>query len=436
MKVVLADGSLAIVDKDSMRYYYPVGRSVPHTADNNLFTALRGSGSSFGIVTEFLYMIYPGPEADPAVLLAWIENEADLETIHRAAKATNDYSITVSQEFANEFWKKELTQVVYEMYPDIMNTLKAINFKSSYPVPLTVTDITPHSGHKTDSNKAAEYMRSNGVRMVFGNDLVTSVFHNFAEYLYGNNMEEQQNWEPGKYFLASLNFGGLEDTKSFNDIFFNDPSFGVKRSDFCEFATHDCDYCFWMIHYRNRQRETSVVINNPISTNTELEKKNTLDTNIVCMFTKENADCPNLIKRVKGAIEKNLATSSYSKYANFPSCSESDWATRYWRNYTQLEDIKRTWDPTNKFHHCQSVGSTDNSCCPAYDQTNADNEDSDNSTTACGTVDGRACVFPFRYLGTTYDKCTKRGSWRPWCATSTTPLGFPLTWSECNSNCN
>merc|ERR1719292_128697 len=113
-----------------------------------------------------------------------------------------------------------------------------------------------------------------------------------------------------------------------------------------------------MIHYRNRQRETSVAMSNPISTNTELDKKNTLD------------------------------TSSYSKYANFPSCSESDWATRYWRNYTQLEDIKRTWDPTNKFHHCQSVGSTDNSCCPAYDQTNADDEDSDNSTKACGTVDG------------------------------------------------
>ena len=37
---------------------------------------------------------------------------------------------------------------------------------------------------------------------------------------------------------------------------------------------------------RNRQRETSVAMNNPISTNTELEKKNTLDTNIVCMFTK------------------------------------------------------------------------------------------------------------------------------------------------------
>ena len=88
------------------------------------------------------------PEADPAVLLAWIEDEADLETIHRAARvsstnmvisvlcvhgsafqSTNAYSITVSQEFANQFWKKELTQIVYELYPGIMNTLKAMHFK-------------------------------------------------------------------------------------------------------------------------------------------------------------------------------------------------------------------------------------------------------------------------------------------------------------------
>ena len=44
-------------------------------------------------------------------------------------QATNTYSITVSQEFANQFWKKELTQIVYELYPGIMNTLKTINFK-------------------------------------------------------------------------------------------------------------------------------------------------------------------------------------------------------------------------------------------------------------------------------------------------------------------
>ena len=49
--------------------------------------------------------------------------------ISKLVQATNDYSITVSQEFANEFWKKELTQVVYELYPDIMEGLKALNRK-------------------------------------------------------------------------------------------------------------------------------------------------------------------------------------------------------------------------------------------------------------------------------------------------------------------
>ena len=58
-------------------------------------------------------------------------------------------------------------------------------------------------------------MKSKGVRMVFQLGFTTNIFHTFAEYLYGNNMIEQQNWEPGKYFLSSLNFGGLEDTSSF-----------------------------------------------------------------------------------------------------------------------------------------------------------------------------------------------------------------------------
>ena len=34
------------------------------------------------------------PEADPAVLLAWIEDEADLETIHRAARVSISISST------------------------------------------------------------------------------------------------------------------------------------------------------------------------------------------------------------------------------------------------------------------------------------------------------------------------------------------------------
>ena len=84
-----------------------------------------------------------------------------------------------------------------------------------------------------------------------------------------------------------------------------------------------------MIHYRNRQRVTAVAQASPISTNTELQDENVLDTNIVCMFTKANADCPNIIERVKSQIGTNLDGKSYSKYANFPSCSgtiSSSWS--------------------------------------------------------------------------------------------------------------
>ena len=154
------------------------------------------------------------------------------------------------------------------------------HLQSSYPVPLTVTDIRPTAGHKTDPDQASDYLKSQGVRMVFALDFTTNIFHDFAEYLYGNNMQEQQDWEPGKYFLSSLNFGGLANSDSFQDIFFNDPSFGVRRADFLEFASHGCDYCFWMIHYRNRQSQTRLAREVPISTNTELDKPNSLDTNI------------------------------------------------------------------------------------------------------------------------------------------------------------
>ena len=57
-QVVLADGSIAWVDKDKTSIFYPTEKTVEHTETNNLFFALRGAGSSFAVVTEFLYMIY------------------------------------------------------------------------------------------------------------------------------------------------------------------------------------------------------------------------------------------------------------------------------------------------------------------------------------------------------------------------------------------
>ncbi len=46
--------------------------------DHGLYQSLQLAGSSFGIVTEFHYRIYKGPEVKPVVALVYIENKADL----------------------------------------------------------------------------------------------------------------------------------------------------------------------------------------------------------------------------------------------------------------------------------------------------------------------------------------------------------------------
>merc|ERR1711910_298739 len=84
------------------------------------------------------------------------------------------------------------------------------------------------------------------------------------------------------------------------------------------------------------------------------DNPNSLDTNLVCMFKESSSNCPAMVERVKSSIESNIASMepTYSKYANFPSCSSSDWASRYWgQSFSQLQEIKDEWDPGNIFDH-------------------------------------------------------------------------------------
>ena len=59
LKAVLADGSIALVDPRRSVIRKPNGATqvVPNTGDNDLFFALRGAGSSFAVITEFLYRV-------------------------------------------------------------------------------------------------------------------------------------------------------------------------------------------------------------------------------------------------------------------------------------------------------------------------------------------------------------------------------------------
>ena len=126
----------------------------------------------------------------------------------------------------------------------------------------------------------------------------SQIFHIFGEILYERNIVEQEGWQVcrfseypkiqplilqngelhlyfvfcilqnGEFYLSSFNFGNLNSHDSFEvgwhiyswslkqsfhfqDVFFNDVSFGNKRSNFLDSVEQGCDYCFWMIHYRS-----------------------------------------------------------------------------------------------------------------------------------------------------------------------------------------
>ena len=74
---------------------------------------------------------------------------------------------------------------------------------------------------------------------------------------------------------------------------------------------------------RNRQFQTSVSKMNPIATERSEDNPSSLDINLVCMFKKSSSNCPALVERVKSSIESKITSMepTYSKYANFPSCS-------------------------------------------------------------------------------------------------------------------
>ena len=54
------------------------------SSDNGLFRSLQLAGSSFGIVTEFHYGLFEGPEVLPVYAFVYIENKKDLANFERA----------------------------------------------------------------------------------------------------------------------------------------------------------------------------------------------------------------------------------------------------------------------------------------------------------------------------------------------------------------
>lgn len=77
--LLVSQSNTSVVDPDSGRAVHQLEH------DHGLFQAMKGAGSSYGIVTEFLYKIYPRPETLPIIAMIYIENAYDLRKLEKAA---------------------------------------------------------------------------------------------------------------------------------------------------------------------------------------------------------------------------------------------------------------------------------------------------------------------------------------------------------------
>ena len=65
-----------------------------------------------------LRQVHDEPETQPAVLLVWTDSLQDLQNLQAAAQDSQQkYSITIGNEFANNFWQSPAVSAVYELLP-------------------------------------------------------------------------------------------------------------------------------------------------------------------------------------------------------------------------------------------------------------------------------------------------------------------------------
>ena len=72
--------------------------------------------------------------------------------------------MTISQEFTHRFWQNALTRDVYRLiFPPVMAALRRVgrlrDGTNSFPVFLTVTDISAGAGRTTSVAAAAQYVQ-------------------------------------------------------------------------------------------------------------------------------------------------------------------------------------------------------------------------------------------------------------------------------------
>jgi len=386
MKGVLADGSMATITKEKVVVRKNgVTRTIFMTEDTDLWFGLRGAGSSFAIITEFHVTVYPRPETLPLVIPITVSSVQDLANIEAAAAADPKWLISVYsyRRYYDGIFPYNL--LPYN-YPG--NTVFGVSGKhiallskvqrliggsgSVNPVFIVVTQVKGEVGRFTPVEPAVNHLKRFGVKLAFEIPKLINFFSGFAGYLTVNTYEDGFLTVPEQRIIGPLNvvaaaMWGMKDSTEFSKVFLHHPIFGQssKMSQKQIMQATGCDFCWFSFYYENHFR-----FRNHTAERVSLPPPRELGPfmwDFSCLFRDRNSRCPARVRQLKEDLSLNTAVVKVSQfqYGNTPSCEKIDFGKRYWgSNYPRLLKIKQAWDPGNVFNHCQSVGSTEQNCCP------------------------------------------------------------------------
>ena len=348
------------------------------TDSNHLYRSLQLAGSSFGVVTEFHYRIFEGPELMPAIALAYIDDKKDLWNFQKAGlDGRYQISLHVSYWFTPLNWlAKERRSVTF--FRLLIKILPILQFHRSRPVIVAIVDNFPtENQHHTDKEDAYKFLEGFGVKLAVKGKL-SDMYQPGSEASYQDYesvyQTTQQRKRSGPRPIISANFMNLTNINSIDQILMKHPLFGLQNYGSRRSARLGCEYCLLAVVISNVEvfKKTPSFSEFRFTPFEEIQPNDVgnFQIELSCLYKPNTkSKCPNIVKKAK-YLMVNSATRAGEKltqYYNTPSCdSNSQFKNRYWseRNNEILLRAKRFWDPQNIFNHCHSVGSTTENCCP------------------------------------------------------------------------
>ena len=385
--MVDSNGNILEVSEGNVTKINPYsGSQIQLRDDYNLFRSLQYAGSSFGVVTEFHYRIFKGPELLPAFAVVYIDDELDLFNFQRAT-LDGRYSMAF---YAGYFFKDldlmSMDKLGLNLTRLLLKLLPILRLQRKRPVGLIIlVDNYPVVNQiKTDKTRAYNFLKYYRMKLVFEGIISDAIqmpaedmIYNLENYdsFYRPKMERKVT---GPRPSISANFFNLTNINSLSKIFFNHPLFGFRNMESRLSSKFGCEFCWMDIIAIN----TNLIgkLSTPIYTSTSFTSSDDVlavdlgnfQVEVTCHYKPGiNSRCPKTISRAK-TLMRNLAIRNGEKltqYWNTPSCDESnDFKARYFNkdSYEMLLKAKKAWDPQNIFNHCQSIGSTLENCCPPF----------------------------------------------------------------------